>query len=477
MSSLSSRVLKATSIFGGVQVVNILCALVRTKLIAIWIGAAGVGLFAIYNGALEMITALSQLGMRQSAVRDISQHRGTSRSALVVAVVRRWGWLLGIFGAGITVAIAPLLSRWTFGDSSHTWWFMLIAIAVLATSLCNSELAIMQGLEQLRRLARASMWGVLAGFAVSVPMYYFWRMDSVVPSIIAYAVATSAAAMWGKASDGTPPHPTSPTLRETWSVGQSFIVLGVFMVASDVITQLAAYIFTAWLNLNAGDAMVGYYRGGFTVVNRYVGMVFSSIAMEYYPRLSGAVQSPRRTGVMVSHEITLVLWMLLPLVMVFICAAPLIVRILYTRDFLVIVPFISLAMAGTVLRGVSWCQAFVILARGDGKTFLLTEAASDAVMLGLNILFYTRMGLTGLGVAYIIWYLLYAIMISIVYRRYGLALSPRVNLLLLAVMAVSVGQLTMSFTLPVWVTLLTAAVSCIISVMALIRLTKRKRVK
>ena len=48
-SNLTSGALKALGIFGGVQSVNIIFSIVRTKLIAIWIGATGVGLFGIYN--------------------------------------------------------------------------------------------------------------------------------------------------------------------------------------------------------------------------------------------------------------------------------------------------------------------------------------------------------------------------------------------------------------------------------------------
>ena len=47
--NLSATVLKAMSIFGGVQVITIICSIIRTKLVAIWIGAVGVGLFGLYN--------------------------------------------------------------------------------------------------------------------------------------------------------------------------------------------------------------------------------------------------------------------------------------------------------------------------------------------------------------------------------------------------------------------------------------------
>ena len=59
-------ILKAMGIFGGVQVLNILCSVVRTKLVALWIGPLGVGLFGLFNQALEMINVATNLGVRNS---------------------------------------------------------------------------------------------------------------------------------------------------------------------------------------------------------------------------------------------------------------------------------------------------------------------------------------------------------------------------------------------------------------------------
>ena len=59
--------MKAMGIFGGVQVIGILCSIVRSKLVAIWIGPVGVGLFGIFNQALEMLNTATNLGVRQSS--------------------------------------------------------------------------------------------------------------------------------------------------------------------------------------------------------------------------------------------------------------------------------------------------------------------------------------------------------------------------------------------------------------------------
>lgn len=441
-SSLSRSVIKAVGVFGGVQVVGILCSLVRTKLVAMWVGVAGMGVFALYTAALDIINTVSQLGLRNSAVRDIASSEG-SRVALVSEVVRRWSWALGLLGALATLAISPLLSRWTFGDEEHTMGFIVLSVAVFLSSITSGELAVMQGCKLLNRLAKASVWGSVAGVAVSAPMFYWLGVDSIVPSLVAYSVATAAAVFFYRK------RPEAKTrqvdAREVFALGKDFIMLGIYMTASAFVAILVSYLFSIYLNHVGGEREVGLYQAGFTVVNRYVGLVFTAIAMEYYPRLTSVVGSDLKTSLFVGHEITVALWLLLPIITVFVAADKIIVILLYDSDFLGIIPFMAWAMVGTVFRAVSWSMAFVILARGDGRTYLWTETASALCCLPLNIAAYDYWGIAGLGYAYCVWYMLYTVIVGIVYfNRYRLRISRRVVVLTSAVLVVSVASVILS---------------------------------
>ena len=126
--------MKAMGLFGGVQVAGILCSIIRTKLVALWIGPVGIGLFGLFNNALEMISTGTNLGIRSSSVRDISQAMDRSDKSLIarmVTVVRKWSMWLGLAGALLTLMLAPLLSQVTFGDSMHIWGFVALSVAVL----------------------------------------------------------------------------------------------------------------------------------------------------------------------------------------------------------------------------------------------------------------------------------------------------------------------------------------------------------
>ena len=424
--------MKAMGIFGGVQVMGIICSIIRTKLVAMWIGPVGTGLFALFNNALEMISTGTNLGIRSSSVRDISQaadERDTSLIARMVTVVRKWSLWLGLAGALLTLSLAPVLSQLTFGDTTHIWGFVALSVAVLLQALTNGEYAVLQGTALLKRLASVTLWGTIVGLAASVPLFYLLRERSIVPSIIAYAVALAAFA-WVFRNREYPA--VAMTRNETFDMGKGFVRLGIYMTLGNLAAQLATYAFTAWLNVKAGTAEVGFYQAGYTLINKYTGLILTALGMEYYPRLAKVVHSRLRLRAFISQEINVAITVMAPIVAAFILLRELAVWILYTPEYNVILTFVSWGMVGTVLRTLSWCLAFTILAKGDGKTYLWTEVASAVINLVLNILFYQWWGLTGLGIAFLVSYLLYTLIVAVVYfkiYRLSVSLASLYNLL------------------------------------------------
>lgn len=438
--NVSGKVVKTMWLFLWVQLVGIVCSIVRTKLVALWIGTVGIGLFGLFNTALDSITTLTQLGIRQSPVRDIASAHGGHALYRIVAAVRRWAWLLGIAGAFLTLVFSPLLSQLTFGNSNFTIGFIILSVAVMLSSVTNGELAVMQGMERLNRMARATVWGTLGGLAVSVPLFYFFGERSIVWSIVAYFVCQAVAVYaFRERKAGTPESGAKPlSHRQLLAEGKSFVTLGIYMTLSVFIAMAVNYIFMAYLNHEAGLDEVGRYQAGYTIVSKYLGLIFTAIGLEFFPRISKVSGSVSRVSTFVSHEIMVAVLVILPGATLMMTLDDVIVRLLYSDEFLPAVGYVNLALAGTVFRAVSWCMAYTLLARGDGKVYLLTESLSGVAFLILSYFGYRAGGLDGLGIAYSAWYGLYVVIVGVVYfRRYGMRISRGVALLSLVAVIVT----------------------------------------
>ena len=408
-------------VFSGAEAFGILCSVVKMKLVAIWLSAVGVGLFGIFNTTIDTISIITGLGLRQSGVREIAKHSneaGVLRK--VVARLRGWCFLSGLLGALIISFLAPVLSYWFFGNMNNWWQFMLLAGALLMNSLIGGEQAILQGTEFFKRLAKASVYGSALGLAISIPMFRWLGDISVILSILAYYSSTLFFLYINRNKSLRYELPD----KEEMKMGTEFVKLGGYIALASFASSLAQMIFMSWLNKEASTAEVGYFQAGNTLVFRYTSIIFSAVGLEFYPRMASNSHSSKRMSLFVSHEISLLLKIFTPMLIAFLLFRHQIVHILYASEFEVILPFISIAICTVILRAISTCMAFSIIAKGEGKTYLFTEGLDAVIGVILSIWLYGLYGLLGIGIAQVIWYGIYLLAISGVYFvRYKLRIS------------------------------------------------------
>ena len=423
-TDISRTIVKAMGLFGSIQVFTILCSVIRTKLIALWIGPAGMGLFAIFNSAIDMVSNVSNLGVRTSSIRSISLHTAhTSMLARVCTAVRRLSALLGVLGGLILACAAPLFSRLSFGDSSHTAGFIFLSLALIANAITNGEHAIMQGTSLLRKLAKSSLYGAFTGLILSIPMYYFLGEQSIIPSILCYSLSVLTFSYMLRNKDVSLNADTL-SLADTLAIGKDFLKLGVFITLTDIVTQCTNYVFVSYLNLAADTETVGYYQAGYTLIAKYTGLILSALCVEYFPRLSKVAHSNMKLNIFVSQELNIALMVLTPVIVAFILFRRIIITILYTDSFFAIETYISVGIIGMVFRAVSWCMAYVILAKGKGKMFFITEALDALICIALYIISFHYWGIDGFGYAFFAWYLSYTLITAYCYfRLFGLRLT------------------------------------------------------
>ena len=176
MNSKYKNIFKATTLFGSVQALNILLNLVRTKLVAMFLGPAGVGLSAIFNETRELIHESTNLGMDQSGVREISVAYETwqktgDRSAMeeTVMLVRTWVVVFAVFGALVCLALAYPLSVMSFGDGEHWLSFMVLSPAVAMETMTCGEMAVLKATRKLKAIASLSTVNILVGMLTNIP--------------------------------------------------------------------------------------------------------------------------------------------------------------------------------------------------------------------------------------------------------------------------------------------------------------------
>jgi O-antigen/teichoic acid export membrane protein len=425
------QIVKATSLFGGVQVLQIIIQVIRSKFIAVLLGPTGMGISGLLNATLELISYLSNFGLRTSAVKNISAANASGDHvyiATVIFILKRLAWITGILGSLITLILSSWLSKITFGNHDYTIAFIWISITLLFNQLTTGQLVLLQGIRKLDYLAKANIAGSAFGLVLTVPLYYKWGIDGIVPGIIVTSLIALLVSWYY--SNKMKLKDVTVSREIAFSEGKNMIYMGFLISMSGLATIGASYLIRIFIGYNGGIAQVGLYNAGFTIINTYVGLIFTAMATDFYPRLSAVADNNKMCKNIINQQAEIAILIMAPCLIVFLVFINWVILILYSTKFIAVNVMINWAAMGMIFKAVSWAIAFILLAKGTKKLFFLNELIANLYILGLNILGYYYWGLSGIGISFAVGYLFYLIQVYIICRiRFDFGFDSTFNII------------------------------------------------
>jgi len=416
------QVLKATSIFGGVQFFGMIISVIRSKCIAVLLGAHGMGVISLLNATIDLISEFIKIGLDTSAVKDIAYAKMNANEVEiqhVIGILKKLLLISGFFGLMLTIGLSPILSKLVFGNDTYVTAFICISIALLFKQLTIGELSILQGLRKINYLAKVSLLSNLIGLCIAIPLYYFYGSKAIVPVIIAnaFVVFIISKYFFNKAKIKS----IKKTYLEAFVEGKQMLKLGIMISLKGGITLLTLYVLQLYIGHFGGVKELGLYSAGFVIINSYVGMIFSAMRTDYFPRLSEVINYKDKLRETVKEQAFIAILIISPIIVLFLTVSPYVVRILYTKEFLGILDLVSWGILGVLFKTVSWSIGYVLIAKGDSKLFMRTTIFFNLLMLVIGVFGYQTGGLLGVGIGFLVYYIFHFLILKIItYKVYEL---------------------------------------------------------
>lgn len=424
------HIFKATSLFGGVQVLTIIFSIVKNKAIAMIMGANGIGFIGIFATTISLINSITSFGFASSSVKSISEFKVQNRQyelERTVSVILKLSLFVGVFGLLITLALSSLLGKVSFNSDKLTYkyYFMGLAVAILFLSLESGTTAILQGFRELRKIATSNIISSFLSLSFSIPLYYYLGIDGLVPSIICTYITSYFTSSFYLRK--VIPHRVSIKILEELPLIKDILRLGVAMSISSILVYSVMFVIRIFISEHGSLLDVGYYQAAFSILNGYVGMIFAAMAKDYYPRLAEVNLQDKLCQKISNQQIEIGLLIIAPIISVLIVFLSFFIKILYTNDFIVIKNILYWSLLGMPFKVVSWSLSYIVLAKGDVKSFLTYEILSNIFVLVSHIMLYQLYGLTGLGYAFLCSSVFYFIIVKITLKsKYSILLEGEV---------------------------------------------------
>lgn len=444
-STSYGNIFKTTFLFGFVQVFNILTKVSVNKVVAILLGTEGLGLISLYQSAIMMLKTGCGLGIKQSAVRDVAEANKLAdidKIARIVTITNRVVLFTALLGLAVTILGSPLLSKYAFGSLAYIIPFIVLSIAVALNIYAEGQMAILTGMRRMRSLAMTNMIGSFVGMLCSIPFYYIWGKDGIIPSLILAAlclfITTKIYVNKLKIQAVT------MTLKQVFIASGPMVKMGSALMLAGFSGFAFDLLISAFIRYEGGFETVGIYQAGATIISSYFGIILSAMTTDYYPRICSVNENNTQLTDELNKQVSAGLIMLFPLAVLFVFLAPYFLVFLYSSEFVHSTKYTDYAIFGTLIVVISNCMGMIFMAKMESRLYLFLVLAIQIILIGIYIPAFHFFGLIGLGVSYICNGVLSLLVFGIIlYKKYEIRVSSKAIVLLVFELLTLVLTLTL----------------------------------
>lgn len=407
MSGAGRQALRAITVVGGGSLVAVAVGVARTKVAALMVGPVGIGTIGLLTTIVTTASSIAAVGLGRAGTREIAAAVRRGRGALSTArrAVQLAAWFLGICGALLFWAASGIVGKGVFhgepGAAALPWMAPGVAFGVVALG----QGAVFGGMRRLGAIARVSVLSAIAGSVVGLLCLAAGGAPGMAGYVIAVPAAAALVGAWFLArrvppAGGLP----APVLMRHWKsmagVGPPFMMAGLVTLVAQLLVQIA-------VQRRLGAAGLGHFQAAWSISMTYLGLILSSLAADFYPRLVSALPDRRKVETMVNDQVEVLLTIAAPILLALLVGSSWVLRLLYSSQFAVAASMLRWQILGDVLKLASWPMGFVLLACGAGRRFLIAEAVAMAVfVVAARVLLQTQ-GLRGAGQAFLLMYVVY----------------------------------------------------------------------
>lgn len=358
--------------------------LLSFKVIAYWMGPAGVGLFSQLRQIIQAATVGATFGGTNSIVQGISERsEDTARRQFRATAARHVG-VLGVMVALIIAIAATPLTQFLLSSSAPELVATVrwVALAVLLNIGGTYALAVLIGYRSYVFLALAQISGPAALVAMLAAAWW-WRVPTdprfVAGSFLLCFGVTALVGAWGVSSLPKPPAdlPAGHLSKADRCIFFRFALSNLFAALS---TTVALLLIRSWVIETKGLAFAGLFDAGWTLTFNYTTLFLTACSTIYLPLLTAAVRPEDQKACMLKTAYLVLSASLLICYAMVLLKGPLI-NLLYSPQFEASGQVLMVLVIAVIFRGISWVYGTMILATRNSRVLVISDLALNLCLL------------------------------------------------------------------------------------------------
>ena len=151
------------------SVIKMLAGIVTSKIMAIYIGPAGIALLGNFNNIVGILTTFSNGAISSGITKYISQYESEEEKRSIVSHALKITLVCSVLLGVVVVALKDVLSKMTFGNTEYSNVFVILGVTVVFFGLNATITGVLNGYTYIKELI---LTGIL-GSILSMLLAYF----------------------------------------------------------------------------------------------------------------------------------------------------------------------------------------------------------------------------------------------------------------------------------------------------------------
>ncbi len=399
------------------MLIRMLTGVVTAKLIAIYIGPAGMALMGNFRNFLTSLESVSTLGFQNGIVKYIAEYRNDEKKqsqfvAVLVVLIAAFSLLISV----LALVFRTALNNYIFDDNfSFGYLFTVLAFVFPLQAFNVVFISIINGLERFKQLMFIHIFGNLLAFTVGALLMYYWTLHGALLSLVIGPALVGLLSFFTIRKD----------LIALLSLGQSsldFKLLkplfsySVMALFSGIVAPVVFFYIRNFIMDLQGVTAAGYWEAVNRISGFYMMFITTLITVYFLPKLAVT-----KTRLQIRSEITTYIKWILPVFGVGLLVVyqwrMVFIRLLMSESFVPVSEILSWQLLGDFLKAAALILGILFYAKRIVVAYLVTEAISFLILFVSSMFLIKRYGVEGATMAHALTYLLYLLMLLFYFRK------------------------------------------------------------
>lgn len=406
-----------TSALNGIAVlVKMLTLLGINKVIAVLVGPSGYALVGQFQNAVQMITTFSSGAINTGVTKYTAEE---SHNEAFLQDLWRTASTIAISGALITAALVAIFSQYLslyfLKDANLYSVFIWFAASLVFFVLNTLLLAILNGKKELRTYVIANIAGSILALIFTVVLTFYFGLTG---ALVALGTYQSVAFVLTLALTGRAPWFKKEIFfgKINYSIARKLFHFTLMALTSAICVPLSHILIRNFLGAKLSWTAAGEWEAMWRLSSAYLMFFTSTLSVYFLPRLA-ELKNPVEIRTEVKQCLKIILPFLVVSSLVVYLLRYLVIKILFSSEFMGIDQLFALQLTGDTFKIISWILAYVMLAKGLTFDYILSEIIFSFSFYFLIVLLLPHYGLLSTAMAHLINYVGYLIFVFAALKR------------------------------------------------------------